>query len=503
MKAKILAVGSVLAAGAAAQQSLWGQCGGIGWSGSSNCVPAAICTSYNDYYYQCIPGPTTSAGTTRTTTPATTTTTTTTSTRTSTTSQTTTSSITSSRTTTTSSRTTTTSSRTTTTSSRTTTTSSRTITTSSGTTANGSCPTNFVSTSGKEFRLEGKKFYFAGSNAYYIPMYGPNDFTDIDAALDAFKNSGLKVLRTWGFADFVGPQDDYVTVFQNWSTVPPVILSTQERGLPRLDRVIQGAESRGIKIILPFVNNWAEYGGIDLYVERVLGGSGNHGDFYTNTQIKNIFKNYVQTVINRYKNSPAILAWELSNEIRCAGPRLGAGSCTPAVTTAWAKEISEYIKSIDPCHLVAVGDEGFFNNPGSSDYVYNGGPGIDNYALTALASIDFGTFHMYPVPWGKSWDWGNQWIKDHAAQADALNKPMLFEEYGVTRSTGLRDTYHQQYHDTVFANNIAGDMFWQFGTTVPNWGKSYDDGYSIYPADTYQWKTFVVDWAAKMATKNI
>ncbi|KAF3180073.1 hypothetical protein EYR41_002582 [Orbilia oligospora] len=481
MKAKILAVGSALAAGAAAQQTLWGQCGGIGWTGSSSCVAGAACTSYNAYYYQCIPGATTTAGTTtRTTTAATTPVTTTRTTTVATTAPTTTA------------RTTTSS----TTASRTTTSSTRT------TTANGSCSTNFVSTSGKEFRLAGKKFYFAGSNAYYIPMYGPNDFLDIDTSLDAFAASGLKVLRTWGFADFAGPQEDYVTVFQNWSSVPPTILETQERGLPRLDRVISGAESRGIKIILPFINNWAEYGGIDLYVEKTLGSSGNHGDFYTNTAIKNIYKNYVKTIVNRYKNSPAILAWELSNEIRCAGPRLGAGSCTPAVTTAWAKEMSEYIKSLDPCHLVAVGDEGFINTPGSSDYVYNGGPGIDNEALTALASIDFGTFHMYPIPWGKTWDWGNQWIKDHAAIADKLNKPMLFEEYGVTRDSGLRDTYHQQYHDTVFANNIAGDMFWQFGTTVPNWGKSYDDGYSIYPSDTTQWQKFVVEWSAKMATKN-
>ncbi|KAF3924535.1 hypothetical protein ABW21_db0205110 [Orbilia brochopaga] len=475
MKAKILAVTSALAAGAAAQQTTWGQCGGIG-----------------------IPGPTTTAGrttttTTRvTTTPVTTSRTTTTTLRTTTTSSRTTTPVTTSRTTTTSSRTTSpTTSRTTTTSTRTT------------TGASGTCPTNFVSTSGKEFRLNGKKFYFAGSNAYYIPMYGPNDFGDMDAALDAFAASGLKVLRTWGFADFVGPQQDYVTVFQNWSTVPPTILETQEVGLPRLDHVIAGAESRGLKIILPFVNNWADYGGIDLYVQKVVGSGGTHDAFYTNTAIKNIYKNYVKTLVNRYKSSPAIMAWELANEIRCGGSNLGSSSsCNPSVTTAWAKEMSEYIKSLDPCHLVTVGDEGFFNIAGRSEYVYNGGPGIDNAALTALASIDFGTFHMYPIPWGMSWDWGNQWILDHAAQADTLNKPMLFEEYGVTRDSGLRDNYHQQYHDTVFANSIAGDMFWQFGTTVPNWGKSYDDGYSIYPSDTYEWQTFVVDWAAKMASKN-
>ncbi|KAK6348593.1 hypothetical protein TWF718_006381 [Orbilia javanica] len=466
MKSKIILTSLALAASATAEQALWGQCGGVS-------VPGPTTT----------PAGTTPGGSVCTTTATTWVTSTTTITVT-------TNPGVSSTTTTSASHTTTSSSKTTTSSTKTT------------TSISGSCPSSFVSTSGKEFRLNGNKFYFAGSNAYFIPMYGPNDFLDIDTALDAFAASGLKVLRTWGFADFSGQQADYVTVFQDWTSVPPKILETEERGLPRLDHVISGAEQRGIKIILPFINNWPEYGGIDLYVEKVLGGSGNHGDFYTNSAIKNIYKNYVKTIVNRYKNSPAIMAWELTNEMRCAGNRLGAGSCTAATTTAWAKEMSEYIKSLDSCHLVAVGDEGFMNVPGNGDYVYSGSPGVDNEALTALSSIDFGTFHMYPLSWGKTWDWGTQWIKDHAAIADRLNKPMLFEEYGVTRDSGVRDTYIQQYHDAVFANNIAGDIFWQFGTTVPNWGKSYDDGYSIYPSDTTQWQKFVVDWSAKMATKN-
>lgn len=222
-------------------------------------------------------------------------------------------------------------------------------------------------------------------------MYGPNNFGDIDASLNAFQASGLKVLRTWGFADFSGPQEAYRSVFQDWTNVPPTVVETEERGLPRLDRVIRGAEQRGIKVILPFVNNWAEYGGIDLYVEKLLPG-GNHGDFYTSTVIKNVFKNYIRVLVNRYKDSPAIFAWELGNEPRCSGPRLGAGSCNVATINAWAAEMSAYIKSLDPHHLVAVGDEGFINNPGSSDYVYNGGAGIDNEALTAINTIDFGTF---------------------------------------------------------------------------------------------------------------
>ncbi|EPS41012.1 hypothetical protein H072_5096 [Dactylellina haptotyla CBS 200.50] len=49
------------------QQILWGQCGGIGYTGSTRCVATATCTSYNPYYYQCIPGPTQKSTTSSTT----------------------------------------------------------------------------------------------------------------------------------------------------------------------------------------------------------------------------------------------------------------------------------------------------------------------------------------------------------------------------------------------------------------------------------------------------
>ncbi|CZR62129.1 related to cellulase precursor [Phialocephala subalpina] len=44
------------ATAALAQQSAWGQCGGIGWTGATTCVEGYVCTVDGDYYSQCIPG---------------------------------------------------------------------------------------------------------------------------------------------------------------------------------------------------------------------------------------------------------------------------------------------------------------------------------------------------------------------------------------------------------------------------------------------------------------
>ncbi|EAW12291.1 putative cellobiohydrolase [Aspergillus clavatus NRRL 1] len=62
-----------------AQQTMWGQCGGAGWSGATDCVAGGVCSTQNAYYAQCLPGATTattlsttSKGTTTTTTSSTT-----------------------------------------------------------------------------------------------------------------------------------------------------------------------------------------------------------------------------------------------------------------------------------------------------------------------------------------------------------------------------------------------------------------------------------------------
>ena len=55
---------TILAGTVAAQQSLWGQCGGIGYSGPTSCTSGSTCTTQNAYYAQCVPGTATAAPTT-------------------------------------------------------------------------------------------------------------------------------------------------------------------------------------------------------------------------------------------------------------------------------------------------------------------------------------------------------------------------------------------------------------------------------------------------------
>jgi len=175
------------------------------------------------------------------------------------------------------------------------------------------------------------------------------------------------------------------------------------------------------------------------------------------------------------------MAWELVNEPRCTGSTgTTSGSCTPATITNWISEMSAYIKSIDPNHLVAVGDEGFFNQPSNSNFLYSGSEGVDFDANLAISSIDFGTFHLYPESWGQTSNptaFGTQWITDHSTSQKSANKPVIMEEFGVT-DTQL-STYTTWYSN-VLSTGLTGDLIWQAGDTLTN-GQTPNDGFAIYP----------------------
>ncbi|KAJ7588868.1 putative alpha-L-arabinofuranosidase precursor [Mycena floridula] len=71
---KSLVIIAVTVSAVLAGQPLYGQCGGIGWTGGTTC-DQGVCTVSNAYYSQCLPGTATTTVATTTTVPATTTTT--------------------------------------------------------------------------------------------------------------------------------------------------------------------------------------------------------------------------------------------------------------------------------------------------------------------------------------------------------------------------------------------------------------------------------------------
>ncbi|KAJ2918018.1 hypothetical protein MD484_g2381, partial [Candolleomyces efflorescens] len=290
--------------------------------------------------------------------------------------------------------------------------------------------------------------------------------------------AGGTTVRTWGFNEVTSPNGNY---YQSWSGSTPTI-NTGATGLQNFDRVIRAAKANGIRLIVALTNNWSDYGGMDVYVRQIVGANQPHDLFYTNTNVKNAYKNYIRTFIGRYVNETGILGWELANEPRCRGSNSGSGtsSCNTVTITNWAKEISAYIKSLDSNHLVALGDEGFYNLPGNPSYPHQGTEGIDFDVNLDIPTLDFGTVHSYPNHWGQDGNeltWGTQWILDHAKSQTRANKPVILEEFGVTSN---QPAVYTQWLNNVVSSGLAGDLIWQAGSRL-SVGATHNDGFAVYP----------------------
>ncbi|KAI0008728.1 carbohydrate-binding module family 1 [Xylariaceae sp. FL0662B] len=338
----------------------------------------------------------------------------------------------------------------------------------------------FPSVNGTMFNIDGETKYFAGTNSYWISFLTNN--ADVDKTLDELADSGHKILRIWGFNDVTADPGSGTVYFQRLSASGSTI-NTGANGLQRLDYVVSAAETRGIKLIINFVNHWDDYGGMAAYV-RAFGGS--KQTWYTNTAAQTQYRAYIEAVVSRYADSSALFAWELANEPRCNG-------CDTGVLTDWAAATSAYVKRLDPDHMVTLGDEGF-GLAGDGSYPYQFTEGVDFVANLAVDTLDFATFHMYPEHWGTSNDWGNGWIQSHGAACAAAGKPCLLEEYGSTTDhCGIEGKWQKTALST---DGLASDLFWQLGTTLSS-GQTHNDGFTIYVGSN-EWTCLATEHVASI-----
>jgi mannan endo-1,4-beta-mannosidase len=258
------------------------------------------------------------------------------------------------------------------------------------------------------------------------------------------------------------------------------------QGLERLDALIAAAEEFGLSLILPLVNYWPDFGGMPMYL-RWLGLPGDAAAFYASPEARRTYRTWIERVLTRrntitgrlYSDEPAILAWELANEPRCqiAGGR--------ELLLDWTAEMSAFLKRLDPNHLLALGDEGFFYRKGPG-HLYDGTYGVDFEAVLAIEQIDFGTYHFYPQQWGLSGnlEFAGQWIADHIAAGKLANKPVVLEEYGLkidgrcVNSPLERDRWLRRWRESVQYMGGGGALLWMLGCDAPD-TSGYCDDYMI------------------------
>ncbi|EEE63239.1 hypothetical protein OsJ_18049 [Oryza sativa Japonica Group] len=212
-----------------------------------------------------------------------------------------------------------------------------------------------VRTRGAQFVVGGgRPFYVNGFNTYWLMVLAVDPSTR-GKVTEVFRQAaavGLTVCRTWAFND------------GGWRALQKSPGVYDEEVFKALDFVVSEARKHKIRLILPLINNWDDYGGKAQYVRWAQAAAAGAGAdaFFSDETVRGYFKSHVTAVLTRvnaytgvaYRDDPTIMAWELMNEPRCASDPTGD------TLQAWIAEMAFHVKSVDPAHLLGVGAEGFY-----------------------------------------------------------------------------------------------------------------------------------------------
>ena len=346
-----------------------------------------------------------------------------------------------------------------------------------------------------EFMIGDSAYRFVGVNMWYGAILGSEgrggDRQRLERELDSLEAIGVNNLRI-----LVGGDGE--------EGIPSHISPVLQRGpgqyndtlLRGLDYLLTRLEAHNMKAVLYLNNAWEWSGGYGAYLEwagagkapvPVVDGWDKYqtyiSQFVHNDSAKQLAYNHIRNIVGRtnsitgksYKDSPAIMTWEIANEPRA----FGDDSLSKARLEDYILTSARIIKEIDPNHLVSTGSEGLHGCERD----------LDLWARIHQApEIDYAILHLWPYNWqwvdsattvsgvDSAWMKSKEYIVKHI---DAFKgKPIVLEEFGYPRDfmsyapgspTVGRDKFFEYVLDMIFKDGkINGCNIWGWGgTAVP------------------------------------
>ena len=429
-----------------------------------------------------------------------------------------------------------------------------------------------ITVQGNSFYLGGQPYKFIGMSTYYLVDYATNHTYDDDGneinnsrkyvleVLDEMKYLNLNMLRTWAFEACGYANHSYSVWDCNKSGghynafVKYSPGNYSDEMFEALDWLVYEASKRDIRLILVLVNNWNDYGGMRWWVqtasttnktyENITDTSDDrywefHDQFYSNSEVKQNFKDYLTYFMNRtnpytgykYSEEPTIAFWELANEPRAKSD----GDGSQGLIKNWAKEMFEHL--IINCSVkqpITIGMEGWGTPWEGTKFIED-----HNYS-----NVNFTSFNVNPyqwdwfaersehetdldwadegwnttkvidwwtnkssLTWNNRWESGYQpnydpnlgrhgykdWVRQHTYWSEVnLSKPTMIGELLYPLSSGkvATDGEYATYDLRVrFFNQTAINFFENGGDGILFWVLTHDD---------YYWTTCPTSYCGKM-----
>jgi hypothetical protein len=306
------------------------------------------------------------------------------------------------------------------------------------------------------FTIDGKPFRFIGANSIYFGFYDEYGFR-IEDAIRTAKESGINVLRIYiGFG------------INSWNGKP----------YEKFDEVLDIAAKYGVYVIATitdcccFGGDWGKTN--EAYFQHVP-----YCDVANATSLTS-FKDYIKKVLFRknsvngiiYKDDTTIMAWDVANEQPLQ-------LFSDSGFKNWLTDITAYIKSLDPNHLITIGID-------MSRDVYSsaGAP----YEALNVPGLDFYSFH-FNLPNYRAAASNLDSLRYRTEMLLSKGKPVVLEEFGVGSErvlikgvdTTVEGAWLKAYRDQMdiaFSSGVSGVMFWGWGVpetrSVPLWWNTED-----------------------------
>lgn len=289
---------------------------------------------------------------------------------------------------------------------------------------------NYITTKNDKLMDGDKEFRFISyniPNLHYIedyldfdqsnPWRLPDEF-EIRDALETIKAMNGKVARMYVLS--VRKKGESKKIIRHVEA-PGVF---NEDAFKTLDKVMQIANEIGVRVIIPFVDNWWWWGGPEEYAAF---RNKTKDEFWTDPQLISDFKRTIEFIVLRrntytgqlYKDDKALFGWETGNELVCP--------------FSWTAEIAAFVKSLDPNHVVI---EGTHEQVITQDDIND--PHIDVLTTHHYTNID-------------------ESIKNIMKNKELSKgkKPYYIGEFGLVSPENLKTIV-----DTVINNDISGIMLW-------------------------------------------